>query len=143
MTNKEAIARIKDHITIHSLQEPRAVRISEALNMAIKALEQESCDDAINRAEAQTAIQCAAKRYCTTSNTPREIGVVTTEYLISITDATDALRKLPPVTPKQKIGEWHINSDGYYPYCSECKEEPKNREMTKYCPNCGAKMGSV
>ncbi len=53
------------------------------------------------------------------------------------------IRDLPPATPKQKIGEWRINSDGYYPYCSECKEEPKNREMTKYCPNCGAKMGGV
>ena len=41
-----------------------------------------------------------------------------------------------PVVP----GRWLINSDGYYPYCSECKEEPKNGIMTHYCPNCGAKM---
>ena len=37
-------------------------------------------------------------------------------------------------------GRWLINSDGYYPYCSECKEEPKNGIMTHYCPNCGARM---
>lgn len=37
-------------------------------------------------------------------------------------------------------GRWIISSDGYYPYCSECKEEPKGGNMTKYCPNCGAKM---
>lgn len=37
-------------------------------------------------------------------------------------------------------GHWLINSDGYYPYCSLCKNEPQNRVMTKYCPNCGAKM---
>lgn len=37
-------------------------------------------------------------------------------------------------------GKWVISSDGYYPYCSECKSEPKNGEMTDYCPNCGAKM---
>ena len=37
-------------------------------------------------------------------------------------------------------GRWIISSDGYYPYCSECKEEPKYGEMTNYCPNCGAKM---
>ena len=37
-------------------------------------------------------------------------------------------------------GRWLINSDGYYPYCSECKEEPKSGIMTHYCPNCGAKM---
>ena len=37
-------------------------------------------------------------------------------------------------------GRWIINSDGYYPYCSECKEEPKSGIMTHYCPNCGCKM---
>ena len=37
-------------------------------------------------------------------------------------------------------GRWIISSDGYYPYCSECKERPKSGDMTKHCPNCGAKM---
>lgn len=37
-------------------------------------------------------------------------------------------------------GEWVINSDGYYPYCSICETEPKNGVMSKYCPECGAKM---
>ncbi len=37
-------------------------------------------------------------------------------------------------------GHWIICSDGYYPYCSECCDEPKNGVMTKYCSNCGAKM---
>lgn len=35
---------------------------------------------------------------------------------------------------------WEICCDGYYPYCSNCRHEPKNGEMTKHCPNCGAKM---
>lgn len=39
-----------------------------------------------------------------------------------------------------KHGKWIICSDGYYPYCSECRCEPKSREMTKYCAECGAKM---
>lgn len=37
-------------------------------------------------------------------------------------------------------GRWLINPDGYYPYCSECKQEPARCIMTNYCPNCGAKM---
>ena len=36
--------------------------------------------------------------------------------------------------------KWEICCDGYYPYCLNCRAEPPGREMTKYCPNCGAKM---
>lgn len=38
MTNKEAIRRIKDHMVVHSLNEERAIKITEALQMAINAL---------------------------------------------------------------------------------------------------------
>lgn len=39
MTNKEAISRIKEHMQIHFAAEyPHAVYITEALNMAIEAL---------------------------------------------------------------------------------------------------------
>ena len=41
---------------------------------------------------------------------------------------------------KRKTGQWLINSDGYYPYCSMCHNEPENGKMTDYCPNCGAHM---
>lgn len=37
-------------------------------------------------------------------------------------------------------GHWIICSDGYYPYCSKCKQEPGGKNMTNYCPHCGAKM---
>lgn len=40
MTKKEAIARIKDHIVVHRYLERNAVKILEALDMAIKSLEQ-------------------------------------------------------------------------------------------------------
>ena len=39
MTREEAIARIRDHKIVHKMNEPRAIYISEALDMAIKALE--------------------------------------------------------------------------------------------------------
>ena len=41
---------------------------------------------------------------------------------------------------RNTFGEWKINCDGYYPYCSECGKEPSGRTMTDYCPCCGAKM---
>ena len=39
-----------------------------------------------------------------------------------------------------KHGKWLICTDGYYPYCSECGNEPTRGEMTKYCPECGTRM---
>ena len=39
-----------------------------------------------------------------------------------------------------KHAEWKINCDGYYPYCSNCKQEPHGREMSQYCPHCGCIM---
>ena len=41
MTREEAIARIKDHIEIHRYHERNAVKIFEALDMAIEALRAE------------------------------------------------------------------------------------------------------
>lgn len=41
MTREEAIARIQEHKIIHKMNEPRAIYISEALDIAIKSLEQE------------------------------------------------------------------------------------------------------
>ena len=40
MTREEAITRIQEHMIIHKMNETRAIYISEALDMAIKALEQ-------------------------------------------------------------------------------------------------------
>lgn len=51
-------------------------------------------------------------------------------------------------TPKESTtktkwpeAKWEINPDGYYPYCSNCGEEPQDSTNLKpYCANCGAKM---
>ena len=47
---------------------------------------------------------------------------------------------LPTAQPEPKKGHWLIDSDGYYPYCSECRTEPNSGHMTDFCPNCGADM---
>lgn len=41
MTKEEAVARIKDHIEIHRYHGRNAVKIFEALNMAIESLEKQ------------------------------------------------------------------------------------------------------
>ena len=66
-------------------------------------------------------------------NNPHELG----ENVVPVSDIEDApAADVEPV----RHGRWLINSDGYYPYCSVCKEEPKSGIMTHYCPNCGCKM---
>lgn len=39
-----------------------------------------------------------------------------------------------------ETARWEISSDGYYPYCSACKEQSPSGELTDYCLICGAKM---
>lgn len=41
---------------------------------------------------------------------------------------------------EDKHAKWVISTDGYYPYCSNCKNEPENGIMSNFCPYCGAKM---
>ena len=57
---------------------------------------------------------------------------------VQVVDVGDILEA--PTVTERKTGRWYINSDGYYPYCSECKNEPKNGLMTDFCPSCGADM---
>lgn len=52
----------------------------------------------------------------------------------------DAEVRLMSLKPERKKGHWFIDSDGYYPYCSECRTEPNSGHMTDFCPNCGADM---
>lgn len=130
MTREETIARIKDHKIVHKMNEPRAILISEALDMAIKALEQEPCEDAISR---QAVVDMTGlSEWFDSSDSYNEFVI--------------ALSELPPVTPQPKIGHWiadierwgDINTsvNGYR--CSECNSFDADGDY--FCPNCGAKM---
>lgn len=127
MTNEEAI---KECVKIQAFGVSE--RQVEAMEMAIKALKQEPCGNAIDRAE---AIRIASG-YCHPANVARELA------------------KLPSVNPT-KTGHWiqtnefFINQDGQFIYkfiCSECKSLSYFRKSNKkaisanVCPNCGAKM---
>lgn len=59
MKKEEAIARIKDHKIVHKMNEPRAIYISEALDMAIKALEQESKIEEVLKKIRAEIIECS------------------------------------------------------------------------------------
>lgn len=84
-----------------------------------------------------------AEKYVALSGVKRKIDYVLSVYsngLVS-SNVSEALKRVPveDVVPVVHA-KWIICSDGYYPYCSNCKREPQGREMTKFCPNCGAKM---
>lgn len=83
MTREEAVARIKDHIEIHRYHERDAVKIFEALDMAIKALRQpEPCEDAVSREAVNKLLEDGWKK--------------------GIYPSRSNVAALPPVTPKPK-----------------------------------------
>jgi len=84
------------------------------------------CEDAVSRNEFLKRIE----PYNTSCKMDKALYNFAFNKIISCSSAT----------PKARTGKWLINSDGYYPYCSECKAEPKSGEMTDFCPNCGADM---
>ncbi|MGN0686818.1 MAG: hypothetical protein ACI4KA_01775 [Oscillospiraceae bacterium] len=96
--------------------------------------------------EREQAIKCAEESYkmcnltMAVADGEREINKCykmqelckTIEEVFKIVPAAD----VAPVVH----AHWIICSDGYYPYCSRCREEPTSREMTKFCDHCGAKI---
>lgn len=141
MTNEEARNQIEAFRTCMIVDDAEPY-VVEALNMAIEALEQESCEDAISRQAVLDYIDEMPSEL--TADGRRMIRRRTLEEYISDT--------LPPVQPKQRVGMWIEEEDffgdiGYK--CSICNEvfttieyEPNDSTMN-YCPNCGAKMQEV
>ena len=73
-----------------------------------------------------------------TTDTPD--GLVLDDDITCILEGVPTANLEAPTVTERKTGRWYINSDGYYPYCSECKNEPKSGLMTDFCPSCGADM---
>lgn len=102
-----------------------------ALDMAIKALEQQPCEDCISR---QAVLD---KKVLV------ELEDGQTFYDIDPKD----VETLPSVTPQPKVGRWEkaFDEHSYWYKCSCCGEKiPKNfygnDYFSLYCPECGAKM---
>lgn len=109
----------------------------QALNMAIKALEQEPCDDTISR---QAVIDSLHNKFSDGFDSDRWWNSMSVLY---------AINKVPSVKPQPKTGHWieqeDFNGDTYHD-CSKCGESfcliegTPTDNLYKYCPNCGAKM---
>ena len=117
--------------------------ILTALDMAIKALEQEPCEDAVSR-------QAVLDYIYNDLGLGDEENGKDLERQMELESSYRYVKSLPSVKPQEpKTGHW-IEKDGYdgdtYYDCSVCDESwttiegtPWNNGM-KYCPNCGAKM---
>lgn len=116
MTREEAIADIRDNI--------KPIVGGKSLEMAIKALEQQPCDDVISR-QALDEI----KELMTDINGD-------TVYAVRMSN----IRQLPSVTPQPKMGEWLKN--GELCKCSNCHSNVlfSAIKFYNYCYRCGAKM---
>lgn len=120
MTRKEAI-------TVLNMIEAHGSLAIQAKDMAIKALEQEPCEDCISRKRLK---ECFHR------------NVVGAEAFDTIIDMQ------PSIQPK--TGQWIDDgqyADGHSEHayrCSECDEHYIGYVGEyKYCPNCGAKMQEV
>lgn len=124
MTREDAIADIRDNI--------KPVVGGKSLDMAIEALGQEPCTDAISREDALMALT----------------GEYTDSPIEILPKAIKRINVLPPVNPAEKGGQWkRISMDKYvqhamaYYKCSVCGKDIIGTH--NYCPSCGAKMQEV
>jgi len=116
----------------------------EALDLAIKALDQEACEDAISRDELLKAIDTWDKFGC---DADTKLVPYQDHYIpyIHYDDVVKYIKGMPSVTPKPKSGHWQkISADkysehaAYYFRCSECGKDIIGEH--NYCANCGCRM---
>ena len=129
MTREEAIQLLTQYID-YDAEKPDYYEMEEACKVAIKALEQEPCEDAISRQAVKDILDARGVK-----------AVMTFEHFKELLD------KLPPVTPQPKTGRWIDIMVGDMPAqaCDRCNTFyplAYTGGGHKYCPNCGAKMES-
>lgn len=124
MTREEAIQALKKEKRT-ALHENKV-----AFGMAIKALEQEPCEDAISRKKVLNTLFYNSDNNC---------EVVLNKEL------QDRIKSLPPVKPTRKKGKWIDIMVGDMPAqaCDQCNTFyplAYTGGGHRYCPNCGAEM---
>ena len=103
------------------------VSAEAAMDMAIEALEQESCEDAISRADVIDII-----------NGGTSWANIFVDYNAYV-DTFNRIEDLPSVTPAKPKNEWIHKDDAVFEWkCSECGSW--QMQKSKFCPHCGAAM---
>lgn len=145
MTREEAIKRLKSVGIRDALQEDY-----DALDMAIEALEQESCECFtckygewvrqgwdITMADDKCGSCCSWNDKYEPLEQEQYYKDLASSYEKTINKLTKAISEQEP-----KTGHWESWTKGRV-MCSVCKREPfngKGAEGLKYCPHCGCRM---
>ena len=141
MTREEALYCIKANSVLHSeiceecpLYGDTGIDhcFEEALDMAVEALEQDPCNDAISRQAAIDAANKVIERDTSGNNDVVNAMIAWSAYI----------KSLPSVNPQTRTGHWIVHDHGLgckYYQCSICKGFDRDKKR-KYCKWCGAKM---
>lgn len=134
MTREEAIEMVEIAFDVYEEEYGTGndwSKQNKARNMAIKALEQESCEYAVSRKGVVEYIKAS----------DAELGHDSENELV-----VEDILNMPPVTHTRKKGKWE-NGNPICPCCGEDKFKGLDADVLadwkpKYCPNCGAEMES-
>ena len=134
MTIDEAKRYLQGRIELIDEYYPQVEDYREALDITIKALERQTCDDAISREAVDKHL------------TDLLSGYLYEEERNRLEELTVFIWELPSVQPIRPRGKWiateneEMNIVGFY--CSSCDLPMETEERTAFCPYCGARMES-
>lgn len=142
MTREEAIERIRDHMFVHKMYEERAVKITEALKMAISALEQlEPCEDVVSKNVIIQKLNMMDRyvseglRLCGTDKKfpKNEVFIVDDVYEEIVEnfhpEPCDVCKDLEEVDTLHYYTKWHDGGINFH----DIKD-------IKFCPKCGRRL---
>lgn len=182
MTREEAIKELKEdielYIPLHGTiddvdRDLPDGRLITALEMGIKALEQEPCDNAVSRqavidivdsySDSQSNVEDVTQDIISyivalppVNPQPYEDAIsreatlkpyngLNDEDTISVWLIRKNIEQQPPVNPQPKTGHWIISPNDCFATCSECGLSGDKGIFKHYrwCPICGAKMSEI
>ena len=138
MTEKEAISRIKDHMEIHRLKEPRAIYITVALSMAIAALKEIQNYRRLGKLEELAR----AKKYIDLAKKHGTIGEMIDscaeyEEIGTVEECREAVEKQKPKVPEftHMLGEY--TGKFKCPICEQSFSYDCTDAKVFFCKKCG------
>lgn len=134
MSHEEMIDTLKG--LVFGMFDRTTAKEHDALDMVIKALDQEFCEDCVSRAELLKIYENRFIELQKAHQMDKQLGI---NWCIN------TLKGLPSVIPQEpKTGRWIRQTDDYHDYyeCDHCGIAVGLDDIKNFCPNCGAKMKS-